>query len=430
MIAAGSVLVAGMALQREPPFGVAIWLLALLAVAAAQFPLQLEPNEQVDTTAGVFVCLLLLLSTASATWLVAVTSVAGSSISALTLLRRTTVRPPARLVLSNVAFNAAQVAIAIFIGGSTRDLIVRAQAPAALADALAIAAAAVLFYLVNNLAVAMAVGLDIARSPLRILSEAVRDGGLFYAILFVGSAASYELTRLVWWGPLVMALAVVATYIGLRRRVERLQKTFASLERLADSIDARDPYTANHSRRVAAYCVEIARQLGLNDKETEVLRAAARVHDLGKAIVPPEVLLKEGSLTAEEWDLVKRHPEEGYRMLEPFSGYERGRNLVLVHHERYDGGGYPNGIQLRELHLLAQIIPVADSVDAMRSDRPYRAGLPDAVVASKLVAGQGTQWNPDVVDAALAALGLRSASDPESGLRPRYAAPGVAGRTA
>jgi len=389
----------------------------VLALLAAQFPLHIESNDRFDTTAGVYVCLLLLLSTSDATWLVVLTNIGGASISALVLLRRPGVRPPAGVVLEGLAFNGAQVGISIFAAGVARDAIT-ARVDGLPAFGLSVIAASAIFYLLNNLAVATAIGLDLKRSPLQVLGETARENGFYYALLFAAAALSYQLTLDGWWGPLVMTLSAAAAYLVLRRRVARLEKTFAALEQLADSIDARDPYTSNHSKRVADYAVSIGLELGLSRKEIRVLRAAARVHDLGKAIVPPEVLMKEGSLSDEDWQLMKRHPEEGYRMLEAFSGYERGRNLVLVHHERYDGGGYPSGIPLRELHLLAQIIPVADTIDAMRSDRPYRAGLADAEVAEVMTSGRGTQWNPDVVDAALIALNLNAgrAAAPELAL--------------
>jgi len=202
---------------------------------------------------------------------------------------------------------------------------------------------------------------------------------------------------------------VLLVHRGLSRRVRKIEGIFTALQKKADEIDARDPYTANHSKRVAFYSVLIATALGIGAKDIELLRTAARVHDIGKALVPPEVLLKEGRLNDEEWELLKRHPVEGYRMLAAYSAYERGKTLVLVHHERYDGRGYPSGISLRELQLLAQIIPVADSIDAMRSDRPYRRGLSDSRVAAILMEGRGRQWNPHVVDAAITALGLDAA---------------------
>ena len=128
------------------------------------------------------------------------------------------------------------------------------------------------------------------------------------------------------------------------------------------------------------------------------------MHDPGKVGVPDAVLLKNGQLTPEERAEMERHPQLGYEILSELSEYGRVRELVLTHHERYDGLGYPHRVESRPLPLMAQIIPVADSFDAMTSARPYREAMSIAAAATILERGAGTQWNPTVVAVALASL--------------------------
>src|SRR5439155_906735 len=134
--------------------------------------------------------------------------------------------------------------------------------------------------------------------------------------------------------------------------------------------------------------VRIARQMHLAESEVELIRLAARVHDLGKIAVPDEVLHKQGRLTDEEFAIMKLHPETGAEILAKFPEYRRGRELVLAHHERIDGLGYPHGLAGAAIALGARIIAVADSWDAMTSDRPYRNALESDIALGELLRGR------------------------------------------
>jgi putative nucleotidyltransferase with HDIG domain len=180
---------------------------------------------------------------------------------------------------------------------------------------------------------------------------------------------------------------------------------------LADVVDRRDPYTFQHSQSVADHAARTARQLQLPDREVELIRIAARVHDLGKIAIPDEVLHKQGRLTEAEFELMKKHPQTGADILAKFPQYKRGRELVLAHHERIDGLGYPRGLAGAAIALGARIIAVADSWDAMTSDRPYRRALDPEVALGELMRGRGTQWDSDVVHAFAATLPGAVAAD-------------------
>lgn len=186
---------------------------------------------------------------------------------------------------------------------------------------------------------------------------------------------------------------------GLQVREERNRKLLDSyFAALAAALDARDPYTAGHSLRVAEYSVLIGRKAGLSEEEIDLLRKTALLHDIGKIGVRDHILLKEGKLTEEEFNQVKTHPQQGENILlqiEPADAMAPYLEGVRSHHERYDGCGYPDGLKGKEIPLFGRIIAVADAYDAMTSDRPYRSGMRSADALNILEEGKGTQWDPD-----------------------------------
>jgi len=166
---------------------------------------------------------------------------------------------------------------------------------------------------------------------------------------------------------------------------------------LASSIDAKDPYTHGHSRRVTLYSLAIAQALGLESEEVEDLELAGYLHDIGKIGMPQEILQKPLALTDEEFDIVKKHPLNGVRILENLKNLQRVSNFILHHHERLDGRGYPRGLAGDEIPLGARILAVADAFDAITSDRPYRrkSSVHDALLEIQRHAGR--QFDPQVV---------------------------------
>jgi putative nucleotidyltransferase with HDIG domain len=201
------------------------------------------------------------------------------------------------------------------------------------------------------------------------------------------------------WLAVVMMGPIAGLQLAVKRSVQLREQTLAAVESMADVVDRRDPYTFKHSESVADHAVHTARKLGLPDRDVELIRLAARVHDLGKIAVPDAVLHKHGRLTDAEFELMKKHPQTGVEILEKFPEYKHGRELVLAHHERMDGRGYPRGLTGDQIPLGARIIAVADSWDAMTSDRPYRSALDPEVALGELLRGRGTQWDTAVVDA-------------------------------
>jgi diguanylate cyclase (GGDEF)-like protein/putative nucleotidyltransferase with HDIG domain len=176
---------------------------------------------------------------------------------------------------------------------------------------------------------------------------------------------------------------------------------------LAKAVDARDAYTGSHSERVGDLAKQIARRLGLDEAQVDLIRLAASLHDLGKLAIPEEILRKPGTLTDSERLVIERHPQIGYRMLESL-GVEPIADWVHHHHERWDGAGYPHGLSGEQIPLGARIIFVADAFDAMTSERVYRERVyTEREALDELERCAGTQFDPGIVDAFAAELGLR-----------------------
>lgn len=189
---------------------------------------------------------------------------------------------------------------------------------------------------------------------------------------------------------------------------ELMQRSTAALEALSATVDARDKYTAGHSRRVAQYAREIAEQLSLDADELEVVGQAALLHDIGKIGVPDAVLLKAGELTQADEAVMRTHPEEGARIIERYGYLEQIVPGIRYHHERPDGRGYPEGLMADEIPLLARIIHVADSVDAMTTARVYREALTFEQAMAEIRRHRGTDFCESCVDALERAVATNS----------------------
>jgi diguanylate cyclase (GGDEF)-like protein/putative nucleotidyltransferase with HDIG domain len=168
---------------------------------------------------------------------------------------------------------------------------------------------------------------------------------------------------------------------------------------LAAAVDAKDSYTHAHSRNVADLSLYLARTMGCGEELIEEIALGGLLHDIGKIGVSDEVLQKPGKLTNEEWEEIKSHTEIGFEILQGIDGAERIREMVLYHHERPDGTGYPHGLQGTQIPLAARIIGVADAFDSMTADRVYQAGRPPEAALAEIVRLSGKQFDPEVVEA-------------------------------
>lgn len=179
---------------------------------------------------------------------------------------------------------------------------------------------------------------------------------------------------------------------------------------LANALDARDPYTAGHSRRVSEYSCAIAHALGLSEQFIEEIRIGALLHDIGKIGIADAVLQKSGKLTAEEWALIQQHPTIGRRILEGVGGFQIYLPTVELHHENWNGTGYPFGLQGESVPLPARIVHIADAYDAMTSSRPYRHAMSSPDALRILQQNAGTQFDPAIVPVLLSLMATGSTS--------------------
>ena len=177
------------------------------------------------------------------------------------------------------------------------------------------------------------------------------------------------------------------------------ERSSAAMETLSAAVDARDSHMTGHSHRVQTLALSLGEVLGFSESELEVLGQAARFHDVGKLAVPEAILLKSGSLGDLDWALVRRHPEEGARLIDNLGFLEDALPAIRHHHERYDGSGYPDGLAGEDIPLGARIIHLADALDAMLTARPYRPELDPLQAMEEVRTGAGTQFCPRCVDA-------------------------------
>lgn len=202
---------------------------------------------------------------------------------------------------------------------------------------------------------------------------------------------------------ILLAKRIEESTKNLTRLYEDLRSTYMrTIKVLAQAIEARDHYTRSHSENVAKIATSIAEEMGLTAKEIDVLRQACELHDLGKIGIDDSILNKPTTLTAEEWDQIKRHPLTGAQILEPLTFLNEVVELVRQHHEHYDGSGYPEGRKGDDILLGARIIHLADAYEAMRSARAYRkVPLTKEEAIYEIKKNSGKQFDPRVVDAFL-----------------------------
>jgi putative nucleotidyltransferase with HDIG domain len=196
--------------------------------------------------------------------------------------------------------------------------------------------------------------------------------------------------------------------ITLRTRTEHDQQALVlrqsleqSIETIAATVEARDPYTAGHQRRVGELATAIAREMGLPEEQVNGIHLAAIIHDLGKVHVPAEILSKPGKLNDIEFMLIKTHPQAGYDILKDVKFPWPIADIILQHHERLDGSGYPQGLKEGQILLETKILSVADVVEAMSSHRPYRPTLGVLAALSEIDHGSGSTYDPSVVAACM-----------------------------
>ena len=208
------------------------------------------------------------------------------------------------------------------------------------------------------------------------------------------------LTGLASTEALILLASMAATAISNIKFGQALLDEYKStIETLVEAADARDPYACGHSRRVKEYTLLAAKSLSFSPEELQMIEFGALLHDIGKVGIHDSVLRKSDLLTDGEWYIIRKHPLRGANIVAEISFLRKARNIVLYHHERYDGAGYPEGLKGEDIPIGARLVAVADAFDTMTTDHSYRPTLSVDEAISKLVEGMGTQFCPVVVKA-------------------------------
>jgi HD-GYP domain-containing protein (c-di-GMP phosphodiesterase class II) len=176
---------------------------------------------------------------------------------------------------------------------------------------------------------------------------------------------------------------------------------FTTIKSISSALDAKDAYTHGHSLRVTLYSLIMCKEMGLEESFSGEVEIAGLLHDIGKIGVPENILCKTGKLTDEEFNIIKLHPERGRKILNGIKRLDKAAFWLNSHHERWDGSGYPNELKGEEIPVAARILAVADTYDAMTSDRSYRHGLPHETAVEEIKRCSGTQFDPVIVEAFL-----------------------------
>ncbi len=368
-----------------------MFVFSLLTILAEMRPVYLSEHCVICVSSAFHIAALLLFGTGPAI----VVSAVGSGVADLADRRS------GRKML----FNLAQYALCIGLSGGVYQLLRPLPGPLSLTqDFLALSLAVITYFCLNSFLISIVIALSEGFSVIDTWRTNFKDVvfqdfalaaiGILIALIYHQHPAAV----------LLLMLPLLITYYALRNYMELRTQTQHVLERLADIIDKRDPYTYRHSQQVSDYAVRIARELKLSEAEVDVIRTAARIHDLGKLTLDNAILLKPDKLTEAEYAVVKEHPRVGAEVARQLKSYQKGADYVLCHHEYYNGLGYPAGLAGEQIPLGGRIITVADAYDAMTTDRPYRKAKGRDEAARILQECAGTQFDPVVVAAFLQVL--------------------------
>lgn len=298
-------------------------------------------------------------------------------------------------------YNTANIGLSFWLAGRVYYLLI---GPVAFQNALpyslfAACLAALLFAILNSFLVASVLAASQGLPLAAVLGPYARVVAPFFTAILTISVLAIALWQVHPAASLLLLPSLAATKRSHDQYVQLRTETDRFLHSLADAVDLRDPYTAQHSQRVAELCVALASKLGVAGRALWDLEAVARVHDVGKISVPDAVLLKTGTLTSEEYHIMKQHVEAGVRILQHVSLYRDALDILAQHHERLDGSGYPQGLKGDEIIFPARILAMADAYDAMTTDRPYRPAKSPEEAVQELYRVAGKEYDLNVVRA-------------------------------
>lgn len=307
---------------------------------------------------------------------------------------------PLNFPIEKTLFNGANIIISVGLAGLCYEILGGVSGTIDInTSALAIISSIIVYILTNAVIMSILMHLVTGEKLLSNFSKdivwvikdyfAVAPLGILMAIAYM----NYSIIGvLMFFGPLLFARYSFKLYIDMRRVY------IDTVKSLSQAIEAKDPYTNGHSQRVGEYSCQLAERFGLSPKRIENLKIAAILHDIGKIGIDESILNKPGRLSEEEFDKIKQHPEIGVKIIKDIDFLKDVSGIILSHHERYDGTGYPEGREHRDILLESQILSLADVFDALTSERPYRSSMTLEEALEIIENGKGSQFDCKLAD--------------------------------
>lgn len=300
------------------------------------------------------------------------------------------------------AFNCCAITLPIIIGNYIFNIINSSGLIILQQYNIPVIVFGVVYFLINAILMSILMSLMTQKHIFYCLNSSVRIGIIHFVVMIpVGLVLAAIFNQNKYWGIICIIIPISLIRYTLLLYTNSKSQFIETVDALMNAIDARDKYTEGHSRRVAEISVAIGKELKYNQWSIEELNIAAMLHDVGKIGISDTILNKPGKLTEEEFNTIKEHPQIGVSIIKDIKNIDYVHSIVRNHHERYDGKGYPDGKKGDELPLNVYIVQLADAVDAMASDRPYRKGLSVDIIVDEIIKYSGTQFHPIVAEAYL-----------------------------
>ena len=378
-----------------------IIILGLLAFLAEIFEIEVLPQEQVSVSLALDLSAIFLggikLGVA-----VALPATFASELIIRSLGITIGNRDSLRRVLERVLFNTSQILISLVAAASIYKLVGGQRPPFPnIIDYIPTFAAFVIYVFSNLSLVSGIISLSKGKSfpyQLKYNLEKLQTQVFSIWAVSVLIAVVYESAV---WNIILIAVVLSLIHSSLRNYIKLRQQAKNTFEKIMDLLGKRDPYTHRHSESVGDLTEAISDEMGIAPDRKEDIISAARVHDIGKLGIPDSILLKESKLNEEEWEIMKEHPVTGANILSGLTIYEDSVDVVRYEHERWDGSGYPEGLEKEEIPLGSRIVAVADVWNALRTKRPYRGPLSLEKAREEIQEMSGVKLDPEAVDALL-----------------------------
>ncbi len=371
--------------------GLLFW--AILVIVVESLPIPLQHGGFMTLGFPVVYATLLIYGPGISSWIAISGTVIGVG---------RTQRQPWYRVLFNAAQLTLSVSVAWVIFRQTGGTLVTTDS---ISYVLPVIPSAAAYFIVNTFSVQIALALQQKVSPLDMwLANVKWTAPNYLAQTPIAFLMAVIYRQIAWWAVLFLFFPLYIAYYVYKLYTDMRREHLNTLEALAAAVEARDPYTEKHSKRMAEYAVATARTLGLSIDKVETLRYAAILHDIGKIGINDRILGKPESLTEKEWLEVKEHSRIGTDILSQIGSFRKASKLVYYHHERYNGEGYPEKLRGEDIPVGARILAVVDAYDAMTSKRPYRPAYSHQRAVAELKKKMGIQFDEKVVEAFLEVL--------------------------